>query len=204
MNRFEDSKVPQENEYDIEEEESDSGEDSYSGNLNDSNGGTQTGRDHKSKTKRRSKNDNSGRDFICGCSKRYLSYPALYTHIKQKHKGVTPPGTNTSQLFTGRGRGRPRKTLGEVDKINVRIEQVGDGYDNDGKKGDLFNPSNLSGAGPSENEMMHMTEKVQEELQFFKDLKGIGGPTNPLEWFCPVQHISFSLSSLEQAATNQS
>jgi len=66
--------------------------------------------DHKSKTKRRSKNDSIGRDFRCGCTKRYLSYPALYTHIKQKHNGVTPIGTNTSQQFTGRGRGRPRKT----------------------------------------------------------------------------------------------
>ena len=36
--------------------------------------------------KRRSKNDNWGRDFNCKyCDKQYLSYPALYTHIKQKH-----------------------------------------------------------------------------------------------------------------------
>lgn len=33
--------------------------------------------------KRRSKNDNWGRDFNCKyCDKQYLSYPALYTHIK--------------------------------------------------------------------------------------------------------------------------
>ena len=36
--------------------------------------------------KRRSKNDNQGRDFKCKyCEKTYLSYPALYTHMKQKH-----------------------------------------------------------------------------------------------------------------------
>ena len=36
--------------------------------------------------KRRSKNDNAGRDFKCKyCDKTYLSYPALYTHMKQKH-----------------------------------------------------------------------------------------------------------------------
>lgn len=37
------------------------------------------------RNKRRSKNDNVGRTFVCGCGKSYLSYPALYTHIKQKH-----------------------------------------------------------------------------------------------------------------------
>ena len=31
---------------------------------------------------KRSKKDKSGRDFACGCGKKYLSYPALYTHIK--------------------------------------------------------------------------------------------------------------------------
>ena len=34
---------------------------------------------------RRSRKDKEGRDHICGCGKTYLSYPALYTHIKQKH-----------------------------------------------------------------------------------------------------------------------
>ena len=28
-----------------------------------------------------------GRNHLCGCGKEYLSYPALYTHIKQKHGG---------------------------------------------------------------------------------------------------------------------
>lgn len=27
------------------------------------------------------------RDFICSCGKNYLSYAALFTHIKQKHDG---------------------------------------------------------------------------------------------------------------------
>ena len=34
------------------------------------------------KTKRRSKKDKNDRNFVCGCGKKYLSYPALYTHIK--------------------------------------------------------------------------------------------------------------------------
>ena len=37
---------------------------------------------NKNRSKRRSKNDNVGRTFTCGCGKSYLSYPALYTHIK--------------------------------------------------------------------------------------------------------------------------
>lgn len=44
-------------------------------------------------TSRRSRKDEEGRDFQCGCGKRYLSYPALYTHIKTKHEGVQPQGT---------------------------------------------------------------------------------------------------------------
>ena len=27
------------------------------------------------------------RQFVCGCTKRYGSYAALYTHIKNKHNG---------------------------------------------------------------------------------------------------------------------
>lgn len=40
----------------------------------------------KNKQKRRSKNDFTGRDHKCTyCDKTYLSYPALYTHMKNKH-----------------------------------------------------------------------------------------------------------------------
>ena len=42
--------------------------------------------DNKKKQKRRSKNDVLGRDYKCTfCDKTYLSYPALYTHMKNKH-----------------------------------------------------------------------------------------------------------------------
>lgn len=55
---------------------------------------------------RRSKNDTEGRTYKCKlCGKSYLSYPALYTHSKQKHNTC-----NTS----GRGRGRPKKETNEV------------------------------------------------------------------------------------------
>ena len=39
------------------------------------------------------------RNYTCGCGKTYLSYPALYLHLKNKHNGVSPKGTqlpNTS------------------------------------------------------------------------------------------------------------
>jgi len=35
-----------------------------------------------SKPKRRLRTDQNNRDFTCGCGKSYLSYPALYTHLK--------------------------------------------------------------------------------------------------------------------------
>lgn len=58
------------------------------------------------KSHRRSKNDIEGRTYSCKhCDKSYLSYPALYTHCKQKHNTC-----NTS----GRGRGRPKKENTDV------------------------------------------------------------------------------------------
>jgi len=42
------------------------------------------------------------------CCKTYLSYPALYTHMKQKHP-VGADGEQKPMLSSGRGRGRPRK-----------------------------------------------------------------------------------------------
>jgi len=63
----------------------------------------------KKKQKRRSKNDVHGRDYKCTfCDKTYLSYPALYTHMKNKHaKG--PDGQPLIAFNSGRGRGRPKK-----------------------------------------------------------------------------------------------
>ena len=63
---------------------------------------------NKKQLKRRSKREVEGRNYICKlCSKSYLSYPALYTHYKQKHN------TNNS---SGRGRGRPKKTNLELNE----------------------------------------------------------------------------------------
>ena len=89
------------------------------GNMNNDRGGNNGGEyndddsneNGAGKGKRRSKNDVEGRDFKCNyCTKTYLSYPALYTHIKQKHsKG--PDGEARAPPTSGRGRGRPRKNV---------------------------------------------------------------------------------------------
>ena len=69
--------------------------------------------------KRRAKNEKEGRTFKCEyCSKSYLSYPALYTHCKNKHNI-----SNTS----GRERGRPKRQ-----KLDSEIEK------------NKFNPTNIS------------------------------------------------------------
>lgn len=77
------------------------------GNYN----GDYNGADDAARGKRRSKNDVEGRDYVCRyCDKTYLSYPALYTHQKQKHsKG--PDGEIRAPPSSGRGRGRPRKNV---------------------------------------------------------------------------------------------
>ena len=61
------------------------------------------------KGKRRSKNDNEGRNFKCNhCNRTYLSYPALYTHNKTKHNYLQQPSV------PNRGRGRPKKNASKV------------------------------------------------------------------------------------------
>jgi len=62
-----------------------------------------------SRARRRTRRDSGDRSFKCGCGKDYLSYPALYTHIKQKHHGTMPTGTDAPN--TTKGRGRPRRIL---------------------------------------------------------------------------------------------
>lgn len=35
--------------------------------------------------------NDKNREFVCSCSKAYLSYAALFTHIKHKHNGQVHP-----------------------------------------------------------------------------------------------------------------
>ena len=41
----------------------------------------------KKKVRRTREETETERDFNCGCGKTYLSYPALYLHLKIKHGG---------------------------------------------------------------------------------------------------------------------
>lgn len=47
--------------------------------------------DELKKTRRRTRIETDDeRNYECGCGKKYLSYPALYLHLKNKHKGLHP------------------------------------------------------------------------------------------------------------------
>ena len=71
------------------------------------------------KTQRRSKNDKEGRIYKCQCcEKNYLSYPALYTHTKTKHKesNITTKSDKEKQAGSqSKGRGRPKKIIGKCE-----------------------------------------------------------------------------------------
>lgn len=54
-------------------------------------------KDSFSKRKRRPRSSAGERNYFCGCGKAYLSYPALYTHVKNKHDGVFPIGSNAKR-----------------------------------------------------------------------------------------------------------
>ena len=42
---------------------------------------------------KRQRSSAGDRNYKCGCGKSYLSYPALYTHVKNKHEGIFPEGS---------------------------------------------------------------------------------------------------------------
>lgn len=111
-----------------------------------------------SKNKRRSKNDTKNRDYKCGCGKNYLSYPALYTHIKQKHGGVYPPGTQLTQQKSSRGRGRPRKIYIAEDTKTQQDKEY-------------------------EADKLKKMENEKHDRTFFMKFGAYGGPSNPREWF---------------------
>ena len=53
------------------------------------------------------------RQHKCGCGKTYLSYPALYTHVKLKHQSIFPDGSvSKNKIISSK----------KEDKINSNIE----------------------------------------------------------------------------------
>ena len=70
--------------------------------------------------KRAKKNESDIRNYKCSlCDKSYLSYPALYTHCKQKH--------NTSN-HSERGRGRPKKEQNEINLEKNKYDPLTTNY----------------------------------------------------------------------------
>lgn len=72
---------------------------------------------------RRSRKDEEGRDFQCGCGKRYLSYPALYTHIKTKHDGRQPEGTQKTGNGIAAKRSKGRLEEGTLRAVHGYLEK---------------------------------------------------------------------------------
>lgn len=75
--------------------------------------GNESAKDQRKK--RRSKNDQDGRDHRCKhCDKTYLSDIALNNHIKTKHSHIVE--------IINRGRGRPRKNIPQIMNENQAFE----------------------------------------------------------------------------------
>ena len=73
---------------------------------------TQKETEVKEEKTRKTRKDKEGRIFKCGgCANDYLSYPALYTHIKAKHGGITPEGTMRGENGKVKKRGRPKSVI---------------------------------------------------------------------------------------------
>lgn len=120
--------------------------------------------DHKTEAsrsgRRRSKNDQNGRSYKCGCGKMYLSYPALYTHIKTKHDMVQPAGTYGPQFRNGRGRGRPRKMK------------------------ETTEPAPAPQTHPSDN--IRKNPNFADEISFVRELGAYSDSPTPAESFFPI------------------
>jgi hypothetical protein len=65
----------------------------------------------KKQRKRRTLSETSKRDFVCGCGKSYVSYPAIYLHVQRKHNGEWPDNTMIPEKPESQDkvkRGRPK------------------------------------------------------------------------------------------------
>lgn len=68
------------------------------------------------KKKRRPRSAAGSRNYLCGCGKAYLSYPALYTHVKNKHTGIFPQGSVAKRKVTK----NEEEDLSEIFNKNVQ------------------------------------------------------------------------------------
>lgn len=115
------------------------------------------------KNRRRSKKDNEGRNFKCDkCDKTYLSYPALYTHTKLKHSDGND-GKPVLPVFSGRGRGRPRKNVKRVDPTTEEYFKC------EGREGGPSNP--LCGFKEVLDEFKYDNYKNDKDFPLYKYLE---------------------------------
>jgi hypothetical protein len=75
--------------------------------------------------KRRTLSETSKRDFVCGCGKSYVSYPAIYLHVQRKHNGDWPANTVIPEKSDNQDkvkRGRPKKEKHNMLDVNNDIQ----------------------------------------------------------------------------------
>jgi len=118
------------------------------GQKNSSNENSEENDENKKKKgTRRSKRESEGRNYVCKmCSKSYLSYPALYTHYKQKHN------TNNS---SGRGRGRPKKEINEGENEKNNYNPINSTY---------FSKEERTGTTSTKEEINGCIDRAFQEL----------------------------------------
>ena len=88
-----------------------------SGNIEQSET-TNTSSAEQGNRPKRIRNSSGPRNFVCGCSKMYLSYPAIYTHVRNKHGGRFPAN---SYIHKDSGLKRSFNILGKSNKDSITL-----------------------------------------------------------------------------------
>lgn len=106
--------------------------------------------------------------------KTYLSYPAMYTHMKTKHYYSQ---SGEVLMTTGRGRGRPRKNYGRVTKLNPESSDYFKTLDKSGGPTDpMFG---LEDVLISVHKQLGKSDLEVEKYPFWEILKKWGGEVTP-------------------------
>ena len=157
LNSLQTNEDQESNNQQYDELEKDKEEDNQNEETSNNKGTNSENKKTQKASKRRSKSEVEGRTFECKlCNKSYLSYPALYTHCKQKHN------KNNSSV---RGRGRPKKEGAELESEKIKFNPVNHSY---------FLKGERTGKTPP-NEINICTDKAFKELysQEFRERNNI-------------------------------
>ena len=154
------------------------------------------------KHKRRSKTDQLNRNFMCGCGKSYLSYPALYTHIKTKHEGHYPEGTISNLISSSKKRGRPRKNgedFVDLEKILIELDMLGGSSD---AKSELVDSHLYSFILKWEN-YTEFNKNIAFDDAFAMYLLDVSRIVDPSNFYQIVKFIENFRNSLEKFGQNE-